>query len=165
MDIGTGSGCIAISLSKFLKDCLIEAWDVSKEAISVAKQNCKKQKTKISFKLIDIRNNIYLDEKFDIIVSNPPYVTQKDKQNMSKNVLNFEPHLALFTPENDPLFYYKKILNFCEGHLKSNGCLFLEINENLSKNVQELLNDYGFHDIKLRKDFRQKNRMIKAVKK
>ena len=165
LDIGTGSGCIAISLSKFLEDCLIEAWDVSKEAISVAKQNCKKQKTKISFKLIDIRNNIYSDEKFDIIVSNPPYVTQKDKQNMSKNVLNFEPHLALFTPENDPLFYYKKILNFSQGHLKSNGCLFLEINENLSKNVQELLNDYGFHDIKLRKDFRQKNRMIKAVKK
>ncbi|MBL6649148.1 MAG: peptide chain release factor N(5)-glutamine methyltransferase [Flavobacteriaceae bacterium] len=165
LDIGTGSGCIAISLSKSLEDCFFEAWDVCKEAISVAKRNSKKHKTKITFKLKDIRNDIFYDNKFDIIVSNPPYVTHIDKQNMSKKVLNFEPHIALFVPQNEPLFYYKKILKFSERHLKSKGIIYLEINENLSKDVKELLYNNEFHDIKLRKDFRQKNRMIKAVKK
>jgi release factor glutamine methyltransferase len=115
--------------------------------------------------LVDITNEKQCSEKFDIIVSNPPYVTQDDKFLMSKNVISYEPHIALFVKENDPLFFYKKILNFSKKNLISNGTIYFEINENFSKQVNKLLKKEGFYDIIVRKDFRGKYRMVKATKK
>ena len=165
LDIGTGSGCIATSLSKLMDNCLVYGWDISSNALDIASKNSKNNSVNVKYDLVDITNEKQCSEKFDIIVSNPPYVTQDDKLLMSKNVISYEPHIALFVKENDPLFFYKKILNFSKKNLISNGTIYFEINENFSKEVSKLLKKEGFHDIIVRKDFRGKYRMVKATKK
>lgn len=165
LDIGTGSGCIATSLSKLMDNCIVFGWDISSDALDIASKNSKNNSVNVKYDLVDITNEKQCSEKFDIIVSNPPYVTQDDKLLMSKNVISYEPHIALFVKENDPLFFYKKILNFSKKNLISNGTIYFEINENFSKQVNKLLKKEGFHDIIVRKDFRGKYRMVKAIKK
>lgn len=165
LDIGTGSGCIATSLSKLMDNCIVFGWDISSDALDIASKNSKNNSVNVKYDLVDITNEKQCSEKFDIIVSNPPYVTQDDKLLMSKNVISYEPHIALFVKENDPLFFYNKILNFSKKNLISNGTIYFEINENFSKQVNKLLKKEGFHDIIVRKDFRGKYRMVKAIKK
>ena len=161
LDIGTGSGCIAIALAKFIKNSRVTAWDIDEKILSVAEKNASKNKVKVLFELKDI-TTIKSNNKFDLIISNPPYICDSEKLGMQNNVLLFEPHLALFVNDNDPLFFYLKIIDFAKSNLNDNGKIFLEINENQSIGVIKLLNNAGFYDIELKKDFRLKNRMIKA---
>ena len=161
LDIGTGSGCIAIALAKFIKNSRVTAWDIDEKILSVAEKNASKNKVKVLFELKDI-TTIKSNNKFDLIISNPPYICDSEKLGMQNNVLLFEPHLALFVNDNDPLFFYLKIIDFAKSNLNDNGKIFLEINENQSIGVVKLLNNAGFYDIELKKDFRLKNRMIKA---
>ena len=165
LDIGTGSGCIAVSLSKYLNNCKVTGWDISEDIIKIASYNAYLNDVNVELELSDITKPKFLDYKYDVIVSNPPYITKNEKQFISKNVKFFEPHIALFVENEDPLCFYKKIFDFSNSNLKSNGFLYIEINENFSKEVIKLLKDKGFYDIKLKKDFRLKNRMIKAIKK
>ena len=164
LDIGTGSGCIAITLKKFLPDRTVSAIDISPEAVQTAKENAELNNVKVNFIQADILNikSEIENPKFDIIISNPPYVTLKDKQQMHTNVTDFEPHGALFVPEDDPLIFYKAIADFAIKNLTKDGLLFLEINENLGTETVDILQNKGFKNVELRKDMSGKNRMIKA---
>ena len=141
LDIGTGSGCIAISLSKNLNNCNVSGWDFNDDIIKIANQNAILNNVKVLFEVSDITKPKFLNDKFDVLVSNPPYITNSEKKLISNNVKSFEPHSALFVEDNDPLYFYKKILEFAIFNLKSNGFLYLEINENFSKEVLKLLKD------------------------
>jgi release factor glutamine methyltransferase len=162
LDIGTGSGCIAIALRKN-KSAEISAIDVSESALLVAKENAKINGVEINFLLQDILKTTALP-KVDVIVSNPPYVLDMEKEIMQDNVLNNEPHLALFVPDNNPLLFYKKIAELAFTSLSKNGLLFFEINERFGKETVVMLNAIGFVDIELKKDINDKDRMIKAKK-
>jgi release factor glutamine methyltransferase len=162
LDIGTGSGCIAIALRKN-KGAEISAIDVSESALLVAKENAKINEVEINFLLQDILKTTTLP-KVDVIVSNPPYVLDKEKELMLDNVLGNEPHLALFVPNNNPLLFYKKIADLAFKSLSKNGLLFFEINEQFGKETVAMLSSIGFVDIKLKKDINDKDRMIKATK-
>ena len=162
LDIGTGSGCIAIALRKN-KSAEISAIDVSESALLVAKENAKINEVEINFLLQDILKTTALP-KVDVIVSNPPYVLDKEKELMLANVLDNEPHLALFVPNNNPLLFYKKIATLAFTSLSKNGLLFFEINERFSKETVAMLSAIGFVDIELKKDINEKDRMLKAIK-
>jgi release factor glutamine methyltransferase len=169
LDIGTGSGCIAISLKKNLPNFNVSAMDISKDALETAKENARLNEVDVDFIEADILNyksdpDSHRDEhpKFEIIISNPPYVTQHDKSQMHFNVTDFEPYTALFVPENDPLIFYKAIADFALTNLDENGLLFFEINESLGANTVELLKDKGFKNIELKKDMSGRDRMVKA---
>ena len=162
LDIGTGSGCIPIALKKN-KDAEISAIDVSESALLVAKENAKINEVEINFLLQDILKTTTLP-KVDVIISNPPYVLDKEKELMLANVLDNEPHLALFVPDNNPLLFYKKIANLAFTSLPKNGLLFFEINEQFGKETVAMLSAIGFVDIELKKDINDKDRMIKATK-
>lgn len=166
LDIGTGSGCIAISLAKNLPNSKVFGLDVSKEALDIAKQNAKLNNLEVKFIEADILNCDFEfdDFKFDIIVSNPPYVRELEKEKMNAKVLKYEPHLALFVENEDSLLFYKKISQFANKTLRSKGQLFFEINEYLGKEMFNLLKDEGFVDIELKSDIYGKDRMIKGVK-
>jgi release factor glutamine methyltransferase len=166
LDIGTGSGCIAISLKKNLPNANVATIDISPEALHTAKQNAVINDVEVEFIEQDILNpkSELEHSKFEVIISNPPYVTLVDKAQMHQNVTGFEPHTALFVPENDPLIFYKAIADFAIKHLENKGLLFFEINENFGKETVELLSDKGFTDIELRKDMSGRDRMVKAVK-
>jgi release factor glutamine methyltransferase len=166
MDVGTGSGCIAISLKKKKTEWDIWAVDLSTDALEVAKQNATNLAVEINFDQIDI-----LSEKsrgdlpvFDIIISNPPYIPQKDKAEMRENVLLHEPHQALFVSNDDPLIFYKEIISFTHTHLKPSGSLFFEIHEQLAEQVVSLLSVNNFDQILLKQDMQGRDRMISAVK-
>lgn len=162
LDIGTGSGCIAISLAKMLPEAQVFALDISEEALKVAKENAKINGVNITF----IQENILTmtqtmtQTKFDIIVSNPPYVRELEKADMQDNVLKWEPHNALFVSDDNPLIFYRSILEFAKNHLKENGEVWFEINEYLSKEMIDLCHGLGFSDIKIYKDFRGKERIM-----
>ena len=162
LDIGTGSGCIPIVLKKN-KDAEITAIDVSESALLVAKENAKINEVEINFLLQDILKTTTLP-KVDVIISNPPYVLDKEKELMLANVLDNEPHLALFVPDNNPLLFYKKIADIAFTSLPKNGFLFFEINERFGKETVAMLSVIGFVDIELKKDINDKDRMIKATK-
>ncbi|MEM5538128.1 peptide chain release factor N(5)-glutamine methyltransferase [Olleya sp. AS48] len=169
LDIGTGSGCIAISLAKNLAEATIFGLDVSAKAIKIATQNALLNKVNVDFIEASILEdtackNIFKDLKFDTIVSNPPYVRQLEKQAMTSNVLDNEPHLALFVSDDNPLIFYKAITKFASQYLKTNGELFFEINEYLGKEMIALLIDNGFKNVQLKQDFFGKDRMISGVK-
>ena len=164
VDIGTGSGCIAISLKKNQPDFKVLAIDISKDALQTALSNAKLNEVDIEFietDILNLKSEIEIP-KSEIIISNPPYVTLHDKTQMHTNVTDFEPHTALFVPENDPLIFYKAIAEFATIHLAKNGLLFFEINESYGKETVELLADKGFKNIELRKDLSGRDRMIKA---
>lgn len=163
LDIGTGTGCIAISLAKNLVNTKVFALDVSKEAIEIAKQNANLNAIEIHFIEADILNmDSIFDFKFDIIISNPPYITEQEKQLMKPNVLDNEPHLALFVYDENPLLFYKAITQFAINNLKENGQLFFEINEYLGNDMIRLLVENNFKNIELKQDLFRKDRMIKA---
>jgi release factor glutamine methyltransferase len=164
LDVGTGSGCIAISLKRKLRKAEVWACDVSEGALSVAKKNSVNLQAEINFELLDFlnakeRNRLPL---FDIIVSNPPYVPEKDMATMNKNVLGFEPYKALFVKDNNPLLFYEAIADFGKTHLNKDGSVYCEINETLSNETIELFIEKGFVT-ELRKDMQGKDRIIKAV--
>ena len=167
LDIGTGTGCIAISLAKQLPNANVSAIDVSAKALEIANKNAELNQVDINF----IENDILkicdseLDSatKFDIIVSNPPYVRQLEKQQMQDNVLNHEPHLALFVDDENPLIFYRAITQFATKNLKPNGKLYFEINEYLGKEMMALLEAFGFKNIQLKQDLFGKDRMICGV--
>jgi release factor glutamine methyltransferase len=165
LDIGTGSGCIAISLKKNLPGFSIAAIDISTEALQTATSNAKLNDVDIEFINADILNPKSEIEipKSEIIISNPPYVTLRDKTQMHTNVTDFEPHMALFVPENDPLLFYKAIADFATTNLTENGLLFFEINESYGEETVDLLNNKGFKNIELRKDLSGRDRMVRAV--
>jgi len=165
LDIGTGSGCIPVALKKKLLSVEVHALDISEEALNVAKRNAAIQQTEINFHLLNILDkNLWRQlPKFDIIVSNPPYVTQGEASSMQKNVLQYEPHLALFVDDEDAMKFYKAIAEFGLKHLNENGQLFFEINEMMGKQICDLLNQYRYLNIELKKDLQNKDRMIKAT--
>jgi release factor glutamine methyltransferase len=166
LDIGTGSGCIPIAIKKNWEEATVSGLDISAEALQTAQKNALLNEVEVEFFQQDILNFYAVKEasKFSIIVSNPPYITPAEQEQMQPNVLDFEPHLALFVPENNPLLFYRAIADFASLMLEKNGLLFLEINEKFGKETVELLQEKGFTKIELRKDFRGKERMIKASK-
>lgn len=165
LDIGTGSGCITISIKKQCPQCEMHAIDISKDAIAIAKQNAEKMETTISFHTCSIEN---FDEEnnsnFDIIISNPPYILPAEKKSMHNNVLQYEPHIALFTPEDDALYFYRIIAKKAKQLLQSSGILLFEIHENQSAAIKDLLITFGFTDVEILMDFQNKPRIAKAKK-
>lgn len=162
LDIGTGSGCIAISLKLAIENSNVFALENSQEALLIAKQNAKELNADINFIEDDILNiaNPLTNQLFDVIVSNPPYILQKEKVEMETNVLNFEPHEALFVNNNEPLLFYEDIANYALQYLKPNGFLFFEINQQYGNQTTAMLQDKGFLDIKLLQDINGNDRMI-----
>ena len=157
LDIGTGSGCIAISLAKHYPNAKVTALDVSKDAIELSKMNSKENDVNLEFINADILN-YKSDKKYDIIVSNPPYVLELEKKNMSKNILDYEPELALFVKNDDPLQFYKAILEFAKNTLNKNGKIYFEINENYKDEIMELVNNYGYSNVDCKLDVFGRNR-------
>jgi release factor glutamine methyltransferase len=168
LDIGTGSGCIAITLKKKLPAFSVSAIDISKAALQTAKSNAELNNVNVEFIEADIldkssRSRISnLKSQISVIISNPPYVTLHDKTKMHLNVTDFEPHNALFVPENDPLLFYKAIADFALENLIPNGLLFFEINESYGDEIVKLLADKGFNNIELRKDMSGRDRMVSS---
>ncbi|MFA4852825.1 MAG: peptide chain release factor N(5)-glutamine methyltransferase [Bacteroidales bacterium] len=166
LDIGTGSGCIAIALKKHIADCTVYACDISENALKVAKQNAVRNITDIQFfksDILNIKKNMAFPE-FDIIVSNPPYIRTSEIKLMKGNVVKHEPHDALFVPDTNPLIFYKAIADFSLNHLRSGGSLYLEVNENLSVETSEMLENNGFCNIQVKKDISGKHRMLKCLR-
>jgi release factor glutamine methyltransferase len=165
LDIGTGSGCIAISLSCELPDAKIYAIDISAKALETAVRNCNYNKTNVLFAEYDIMSSAKFpyEVKFETIVSNPPYVRMSEKKYMHENVLEHEPHIALFVNDSEPLIYYEACLRFAENYLADKGKIYVEINEFLGEETLKLFRDYGF-EADLIKDLSGKNRIIKAIK-
>jgi release factor glutamine methyltransferase len=163
IDIGTGTGCIPISLAKNLNNVKISAIDVSSEALIVAQQNATLNNVDISFLEMDILETKELPQKYNLIVSNPPYVRKLEKVEISNNVLENEPHLALFVEDDNPLIFYSKIADLAKIHLKKEGLLFFEINQYLGKETVAMLKHKGFNSIKLKKDLFGNDRMVKVI--
>ena len=161
LDIGTGSGCIAISLAKYLKNAKVDALDISENALEVAQENASLNKVEIGFMQTDILKWEYLEEKYDIIVSNPPYVRMLEKEQMNSNVIENEPELALFVEDKDPLVFYRKISEFAKSNLKKEGCLYFEINQYLGAETKALLEN-DFYEVELHKDMFSNDRMLKG---
>ena len=169
LDIGTGSGCIAISLAKKLNNAVVSAIDISTRAIEVAKKNTLINNVNIEFSRVDVLNfeadsdlQHKWESKFDIIVSNPPYVRMQEKKLMKLNVVDHEPDIALFVEDDDPLLFYRKISQLSKQYLRHHGTLYLEINEYLGLEMEKMLNKAGFKHVVLKKDMFGKNRMIKC---
>lgn len=162
IDIGTGSGCIAISLKHHLPQSKVWAMDISPEALAVSKQNASDNKVDIQFVQDDIRDSQFKfeNQKFDVIVSNPPYIKEDEKAAMHSNVLNYEPSLALFVPKQNALLFYKAILTFAKVNLAENGRVYFEINEALGNEMKELCISFGFQNVELQKDMQGKDRMM-----
>ena len=165
MDIGTGSGCIAISLAKANREIKLTAIDLSKEALIIAKKNAFKHKVKIDFVQEDIQSLSHLNRTFDIIVSNPPYIHPDEKKDILPNVLNHEPHMAIFTPNNDPIYFYRLIINFASKVLKSLGGLYFEINPKFLELLKSNFSSRNFSEVEVRNDIFGKPRMLKVIKK
>ncbi|MDO4779589.1 MAG: peptide chain release factor N(5)-glutamine methyltransferase [Bacteroides sp.] len=166
LDIGTGSGCIAITLAKEIDGAEVEAWDISVGAINIAKQNSDSLDAGVKFKEIDV---LSIDEKvmsdrevYDVIVSNPPYITEDEKAEMERNVLDWEPHSALFVAHTDPILFYRKIAHIGTHLLKKEGWIFFEINRAYGKEVTEMLKGLGYNNIELKKDTYGNDRMVYA---
>ena len=185
LDIGTGSGCIAVSLAKRLGEfevskvqefkgskpkVTVEAWDVSNEALLIAKENAERNGVDVKFEKVDVLEEKVKGErekvkdKFDIIVSNPPYICNKEAVEMEKNVLDHEPHLALFVPDDDPLLFYRRIAELGKSLLNSNGKLYFEINRSYGKDVVSLLTSFGYENVNLYQDQFGNDRIVNAIK-
>jgi release factor glutamine methyltransferase len=162
LDIGTGSGCIAISLAKNLPNAEVFAIDVSEKALATAQKNAKLNEVKVTFIEQNILETLDLKQEFDIIVSNPPYVRNLEKEEIKRNVLEHEPHLALFVDDDDSLIFYRKIEELAQKNLSNSGQLYFEINQYLGKEMVELLEGMNFKNIELRKDIYGNDRMTKA---
>ena len=172
LDIGTGSGCIAISLAKHLPKATVHALDISKDALAIAKQNAELNNVTVQFieqdmldsnVMLSLSKHLSESNQFDIIVSNPPYVRNLEKKEINNNVLQHEPHNALFVPDNNPLIFYDRIADFAKEKLSKNGQLFFEINQYLSIETEHLLRKKGYTTIEVKKDLFTNYRMIKAA--
>jgi release factor glutamine methyltransferase len=165
LDIGTGSGCIPISLKSAFPKASISAIDVSEEALKLAKSNSERLESPVSFVQDDILQPKHIfEDEFELIISNPPYVLESDKKEMHENVLMHEPHLALFVEDHDALIFYKAILEFSQKNLKKGGRLYFEIHEDMANPIKQLFLDFGFEDINIHKDFYGKDRVVKGKK-
>lgn len=176
MDVGTGSGAIAISLAYLLKNSTVSAIDISSDALEIATRNANLNKVKVDFSIIDIlkynlgenyskrTTNQGVINKFDIIVSNPPYIKESEKVLMKGNVINYEPQLALFVPDEDPLIFYRSIINYSLESLNEDGTLWFEINENEGNKLVRLLKEKGYSKVMTFQDFNDKPRYMKAKK-
>ena len=165
LDIGTGSGCIAITLAKKIDNATVEAWDVSREALNVAKENATINHVTVNFLEVDALKPLQENQRFDIIVSNPPYIREMERKTMSSNVLDYEPQLALFVPDNKALIFYNRIADIALQQLNSDGWLYFEINHAKGAEVVQLLKEKGFVNIELKKDISRNDRMVRAMKK
>ena len=163
LDIGTGSGCIAVALAKNLLNAQVFALDVSEQALATAKTNAEKNQVQLSFIHQSILETEDLGQQFDVIVSNPPYVRELEKLEIKKNVLENEPHLALFVEDNDALIFYRKIAQLAQKNLNSEGQLYFEINQYLGQEMLDLLRKMGFKNCELRKDIYGNDRMIQCT--
>jgi release factor glutamine methyltransferase len=159
LDICTGSGCIAVTLAKNLPDAKVFALDISLDALSLAQENAVLNAVQVEFLHCNILKTDDLGEKFDLIVSNPPYVLPSERQFMKPNVIDYEPEIALFVSEENPLIFYEHVAHFAQKHLNKNGCLFFEINQQSGNQIIELLQKYKFKNIELKKDISGKDRM------
>lgn len=164
LDMGTGCGCIAISLAKKLPHVQVEAWDISGEALQVARQNALNNQVKVDFHQQDILSASPGIAEWNVIVSNPPYITNKEKAEMEANVLNWEPHTALFVPDHDPLLFYRKIAQLGMSMLVNGGALYFEINRAYGTETIAMLQALGYENIIIRKDRFNNERMIKATR-
>ena len=162
LDIGTGSGCIPISLAKQLSKAEVESWDISEGALEVASRNCERNGVKVLLRQKDILKAAPEGDLYDVIVSNPPYITNKEKTDMEANVLDWEPSLALFVPDEDPLLFYRKIAQLGCDMLKEGGALYFEINRAYGEETIQMLKELGYAQIELKKDSWGNDRMIKA---
>jgi release factor glutamine methyltransferase len=162
LDIGTGSGCIAIALAKKLAMSIVCALDISIEALQIAERNARLNGVEVEFIQADVLAPCLLARDFDIIVSNPPYVRESERTGMAKNVKDHEPRMALFVPDDDPLMYYKAIIDFAYRNLKDDGSLYLEINQFLANEARQLLTKSGFKGVELKKDLFGNDRMLKG---
>jgi release factor glutamine methyltransferase len=164
LDIGTGSGCIAISLAKNLPNAEVFALDVSEQALATAQRNAESNQVQIQFIHQSILETEDFEHQFDIIVSNPPYVRDLEKQEIKKNVLDNEPHLALFVADNDALLFYRKIAQLAQKNLSPTGQLYFEINQYLGQEMVALLKEMNFQNTELRKDVYGNDRMTKSTR-
>ncbi len=165
LDLCTGSGCIAIALAKHLPQLQVTAIDISSKALSKARHNATINNVEIDFRQDDILSPQFTleDGRFDLIISNPPYVKLSEKETMNHNVIDWEPHSALFVPDDDPLLFYRTIVRTAKKHLKDSGIVIVEINEQLGLKTAELFEEYGFYT-KVHRDFREHDRMLTAIK-
>ena len=161
LDVGTGSGCIAITLA--LEGFSVTGWDISSEALNIAQENANSLQAKVDFMCEDILHPLPTNEKWKLIVSNPPYICENEMGEMDDNVLIHEPHLALFVPNEDPLLFYRAIANFAQSHLSPCGMLFFEINRMYGDDVITMLSQMGFSEIELRQDQFDNPRFVKCV--
>ena len=164
LDIGTGSGCIPISLAKRLEHSVVSAWDISMEALEVARRNGLRNEVNVDFELVDALKPDHPAIQVDVLVSNPPYIGESEKQTMERNVLDWEPALALFVPDNDPLLFYRRIADIGMEILANRGTLYYEINQLYGPETVRMLEEKGYVEVELRKDLSGNNRMIKAVR-
>lgn len=164
LDIGTGSGCIAITLAKEIPHAQVDAWDISEKALAVAVENAFRLKADVHFSQLDILAPFTSDKGYDVIVSNPPYVAESEKAGMDPRVIDFEPHQALFVPEDEPLLFYDRIAALARGMLHEQGKLYVEINRSKADPVAQLFCEKGFSSVEIRKDISGNSRMIRAVK-
>ena len=164
LDIGTGSGCISISLAKFLSGAEVEAWDISEGALEVARRNAVRNAVEVLFRQQDVLYALPGDTRYDVIVSNPPYITEKEKLDMDANVLDWEPFTALFVPDADPLLFYRKIAELGLSMLNIGGALYFEINRAYGQETVRMLEGLSYKQIELRKDEWGNDRMVKACK-
>ena len=168
LDIGTGSGCIAITWAAEMPEAEVTAWDISEEALKVAEENAKRTHIHVSFEQVDVSHLpsdiSHLTSAFDLIVSNPPYICNKERETMEANVLEHEPHTALFVPDDDPLLFYRAIAEYGQTALKDDGWLYFEMNPLYAEALREMLSKMSYHDITLNNDQYGKQRMIRAQK-
>ena len=164
LDIGTGSGCLAVTLARFLPQAVSTAWDVSDKALTLARRNAEHLQADVAFENQDILNIPATEvRRFDCVVSNPPYVTRSEAAGMDPNVLNYEPDVALFVDDNDPLIFYKAVAEFSAKHLTENGACYVEINERFGEATQQVFGERGFGTIQVYKDIHGKDRSIRAT--
>lgn len=163
LDIGTGSGCIACSLARALRFAEVHAFDISQPALDLAAENARNLGVKVAFHHVDILNAVPQPQQFHIIVSNPPYICMHEQQLMEDNVLRYEPHSALFVPDNDPLLFYRAIARYASVALKPGGKLYFEINAAYGNDTAQLLSDFHFADIEVVRDFYGRDRFVSAL--
>ena len=164
LEIGTGSGCISISLAKFLEDAKVESWDISEGALQVAHRNCVRNEVEVLLRQQDVLSVVPEGELYQVIVSNPPYICEKEKVDMDANVLDWEPETALFVPDADPLLFYRKIAELGISMLSEGGALYFEINRAYGEETLRMLEGLGYRQLELRKDDFGNDRMIKACR-
>ncbi|KAA6329601.1 Release factor glutamine methyltransferase [termite gut metagenome] len=162
LDIGTGSGCIAISLAKHIPQITVSAWDISEEALTIAQENNKRLGTNVTFYNKDVLNTSSCEEEYDVIVSNPPYVTEAERGRMEARVTDWEPGIALFVPNNDPLRFYRHIARLGKELLLAKGKLYFEINQAYGEEASRMLNESGYRNVRVIKDLFGKDRIVTA---